>query len=129
MDVQAQPQPLPMAKTQDVSKAHQQTLSLPLSQTMTMASKAILFTKEDCPPCIKTKEFINSTIDEYLAAEYLVVMKKENHSALVVSYDLYKFPILLLVNEQGEETNRIVGGQSIREQIQYILEGLREASS
>jgi len=94
-----------------------------------MASKAILFTKEDCPPCIRTKEFINSTIDEYLAAEYLVVMKKENHSALVVSYDLYKFPILLLVNEQGEETNRIVGGQYIREQLQYILEGLREANS
>ena len=94
-----------------------------------MASKAILFTKEDCPPCIKTKEFINSTIDEYLAAEHLVVMKKENHSALVTAYDLNKFPILLLVNRHGEETSRIIGGQSIREQIQYILEGIREASS
>ena len=94
-----------------------------------MASKAILFTKEDCPPCIKTKEFINSTIDEYLAAEYLVVMKKENHSALVAAYELEKFPTLLIVNGQGEETNRIVGGQYIREQLQYILEGLREANS
>ena len=94
-----------------------------------MASKAILFTKEDCPPCIKTKEFINSTIDEYLAAEHLVVMKKENHSALVVAYGLEKFPTLLLVNSQGEEINRVIGGQTIRSQIEYILEGLREASS
>lgn len=94
-----------------------------------MASKAILFTKEDCPPCIQTKEFINSSIDEYLAAEHLVVMKKENHSALVVAYELERYPTLLLVNGQGEETNRIVGGQYIREQLQYILEGLREANS
>ena len=94
-----------------------------------MASKAILFTKEDCPPCTMTKEFIASDVDEYLAAEHLVVMKKENHSALVAAYELDKYPTLLLVNGQGEETNRIVGGQYIREQLQYILEGLQEANS
>ena len=94
-----------------------------------MASKAILFTKENCPPCIKTKEFINVAVDEYLAAEHLVVMKTENHSALVAAYELDLFPTLLLVNGQGEEMNRIVGGQNIRGQIQYILEGLREANS
>ena len=93
-----------------------------------MASKAILFTKEDCPPCTKTKEFINSTIDEYLAAEYLVVMKKENHSALVAAYELDLFPTLLIVNGQGEETVRVVGGQRIRQHIQYILEGIRQAN-
>ena len=94
-----------------------------------MPSKAILFTKEDCPPCIKTKEFINSTIDEYLAAEYLVVMKKEYHSALVVAYELELFPTLLIVNDQGEETVRVVGGQRIRQNIQYILEGIQQADS
>ena len=93
-----------------------------------MASKAILFTKENCPPCIKTKEFINSTIDEYLAAEHLVVMKKENHSALVAAYELDLFPTLLIVNGQGEETVRVVGGQRIRQHIKYILEGIRQAN-
>ena len=91
-------------------------------------SKAILFTKEDCLPCAQTKVFIESTIDEYLAAEYLVVMKKENHSALVAAYELELFPSLLLITDTGEESSRIVGGKNIRSQIDYILQGIREAS-
>ena len=94
-----------------------------------MASKAILFTKENCPPCTKTKEFINSTVDEQLAADHLVVMQQENHSALVAAYGLRLFPTLLIVNGQGEETSRIVGGTGIRLQVQYILNGIREATS
>ena len=91
-------------------------------------SKAILFTKENCPPCARTQGFINSTVDEYLAAEYLVVMKKENHSALVAAYELDKFPTLLLVNDKGQESSRVVGGKNIREQINYILNGFVEAA-
>ena len=94
-----------------------------------MVSKAILFTKEDCLPCAQTKLFISDKCDARLVNDYLVVMQKEIHSALVNAYDLYKFPTLLLVNGQGEEVNRVVGGQAIRSQIEYILEGLREASS
>ncbi len=92
-----------------------------------MASKAILFTKEDCLPCAQTKLFINEQVSEALK-EYLVILQKENHSALVAAYDLDRFPTLLLVNSQGEESSRIIGGQHIRGQIQYILEGLREAN-
>ena len=94
-----------------------------------MVSKAILFTKENCPPCARTQGFINSSIDEYLVAEHLVVMKQENHSALVAAYELNKFPTLLLVNGHGEESNRVVGGKNIREQIGYIIKGLHEANS
>ncbi len=93
-----------------------------------MASKAILFTKSDCAPCLNTKQFIKDDIDENLAAEYLVVMKKENHSALVAAYELEKYPTLLLVDSQGEESHRIIGYNRISEQLQYILEGLREAN-
>jgi hypothetical protein len=92
-----------------------------------MASKAILFTKEDCLPCAQTKLFISDVCDEQLVHDYLVVMKKENHSALVAAYELELFPTLLLVNSQGEESNRIVGGRNIRRELPYILQGLQEA--
>jgi hypothetical protein len=92
-----------------------------------MASKAILFTKEDCLPCSQTKLFISDVCDEQLVHDYLVVMKKENHSALVAAYELELFPTLLLVNSQGEESNRIVGGKNIRRELPYILQGLQEA--
>ena len=94
-----------------------------------MASKAILFTKEDCLPCAQTKLFISDVCDEQLVFDYLVVMEKENHSALVAAYELELFPTLLLVNGQGEESSRIVGGKNIRTQLPYILKGLQEAST
>ncbi len=94
-----------------------------------MASKAILFTKEDCLPCAQTKLFISDVCDEQLVHDYVVVMKKENHSALVAAYELELFPTLLLVNSQGEESSRVVGGKNIRTQLPYILKGLQEASN
>jgi len=94
-----------------------------------MGSKAILFTKENCPPCLKTKEFINVALNETLVAEHLVIMKKENHSALVAAYELEKYPTLLIVNKEGEETVRVMGGERIRHHLQYILEGIHQANS
>lgn len=91
-------------------------------------SKAILFTKEDCLPCAQTKLFISDVCDEQLVHDYLVVMQKENHSALVAAYELEMFPTLLVVTGTGEESSRIVGGKNIRTQIEYILRGLNEAS-
>ena len=91
-------------------------------------SKAILFTKEDCLPCAQTKLFISDVCNEQLVDDYLVVMQKENHSALVAAYELEMFPTLLVVTGTGEESSRIVGGKNIRTQIEYILRGLNEAS-
>jgi len=91
-------------------------------------SKAILFTKEVCLPCAQTKLFISDVCDEQFVADYLIVMKKENHSALVAAYGLELFPTLLLVTATGEESSRVVGGKNIRTQIEYILRGLNEAS-
>lgn len=92
-----------------------------------MASKAILFTKEDCLPCAQTKLFISDVCDEQLVHDHMVMLKKENHSALVAAYELALFPTLLLVDGQGEESSRIVGGKNIRTQLPYILKGLQEA--
>ena len=91
-------------------------------------SKAILFTKEDCLPCAQTKLFISDVCNEQLVHDYLVVMQKENHSALVAAYELEMFPTLLVVTSTGEESSRVVGGKNIRTQIEYILKGLNEAS-
>ena len=91
-------------------------------------SKAILFTKKDCLPCAQTKLFISDVCDEQLVHDYLVVMQKENHSALVAAYELEMFPTLLVVTSTGEESSRVVGGKNIRTQIEYILKGLNEAS-
>ena len=78
----------------------------------TAISKAILFTKENCIPCDKTKAFVE-TINAGLS-QNLVVMQKENHSALVAAYELEKYPTLLLVTKTGEVVNRFVGGETIR---------------
>jgi glutaredoxin len=96
---------------------------------MTTSSKAILFTKENCAPCLNTKQYITNRLDPELAYDHLVVMKKENHSALVAAYELTLFPTLLVVDKKGEELLRIVGGNKIQAQLEYILQGIREANS
>ena len=89
--------------------------------------KAVLFTKEGCPPCELTKEFIAEHVKAPFD-EHLVVMKKENHSALVAAYELDLFPTLIVTGREGEPTLKVVGGKNIRAQINYILEGIHEAS-
>jgi thioredoxin-related protein len=96
---------------------------------MKTSSKAVLFTKEDCAPCLNTKAYIKKELDETLVYDHLVVMKKENHSALVEAYELTLFPTLLIVDKKGEEITRVVGGNKIQAQLEYILEGIREANS
>ena len=96
---------------------------------MTSRNKAVLFTKEDCAPCLNTKAYIKKELDEELVYDHLVVMKKENHSALVAAYELTLFPTLLVVDKKGEEITRIVGGNKIQAQLEYILQGIREANS
>lgn len=96
---------------------------------MKTSSKAVLFTKEGCPPCLKLKEYIDTDLNADLAYEHLVVMKKENHSALVAAYELHLFPTLLIVDKQGEEIHRVIGGKNIQSQLEYILKGIHEANS
>ncbi len=48
-------------------------------------------------------------------------MQKENHSALVAAYELNLYPTLLVVNSEGIELDRVVGGKNVREQLLNIL--------
>ena len=93
------------------------------------ATHACLFTKEHCLPCTKTKDYLREIYkeDEDLT-HYLSVLKKENHSALVESYNLNLYPTLLIVGPNGTELDRIVGGKEIRKNLKGILIALRANS-
>ena len=83
---------------------------------------AVLFTKEGCPPCTKTKEFIYDYLEAHpVLTEHLSFMKKENHSALVESYNLSLYPTLLVVGPNGLELDKVVGGAAIRDCIEAKL--------
>ena len=57
---------------------------------------AILFTKENCGPCFKTKVHLTTMLQGLPhLGEYLSVMAIENHSALREAYDLNLFPTLM----------------------------------
>ena len=90
---------------------------------MTSRLHAVLFTKENCGPCLKTKEFLNDLLDgDYRLGETISVMKKENHSALVEAYGLNLYPSLLIVGPNGIEVQeKIVGGKKIRENLEETL--------
>ena len=89
---------------------------------------AVLFTKEACPPCIKTKEHAYDILENNLdLTETLSFMKKENHSALVEAYQLNLYPSLLIVGPNGLEMERIIGGKAVREVLkEKLIEIYRE---
>ena len=88
--------------------------------------RAVLFTKENCKPCKDTKDYVNSLFEteEGLAAHY-ACLQKENHAALVASFDLDKFPTLLITNDSGREVGRFVGGNRVREVLPGVLNTLK----
>ena len=90
---------------------------------MTSRLHAVLFTKENCGPCLKTKEFLNNLLDgDYRLGDTISVLQKENHSALVEAYGLNLYPTLLIVGPNGIEIQeRIVGGKKIRENLKELL--------
>ena len=90
--------------------------------TISNRTHAVIFTKENCGPCAKTKEFIYEVLERNLGlTETLSFLKKENHSALVEAYGLNLYPTLLIVGPNGLELERVVGGAAIRESIEETL--------
>ena len=88
----------------------------------TSRTHAVLFTKEKCPPCIQTKEFIYDLLENNLAlVDTLSILNKDNHSALVEAYELNLYPTLLIVGPNGTELDRVVGGAAIRDCIEKQL--------
>lgn len=87
-------------------------------------SRATLFTKEDCAPCLTTKKYIYDNLcqdeaDDRLL-DVLTIMRKEDHPALVASFELNLFPVLV-IHEDGKAVNKVVGGSAIRGNLRYIL--------
>ena len=91
---------------------------------------AVLFTKENCGPCYKTKLHAATLIAGYPHLdEVFSVLAIENHSALREAYELNLFPTLIVTDQsiKGDESNeirRIVGGKKIRENLEELLEDL-----
>ena len=97
---------------------------------MTTSSRhAVLFTKERCGPCKRTKDFVYDLLEQNLSlSDGLSILKIENHSALREAYNLNKFPTLLIVGPNGVELDRVVGGLAIRDCIEErLVEIYREA--
>lgn len=92
---------------------------------------AVLFTKENCGPCFKTKVHLTTLLQGYPElGEVVSVMAIENHSALREAYGLNLFPTLLVVDQnikgENDEIERIVGGKAIREQLEGLLTAIHK---
>ena len=89
---------------------------------MTSKYHAVLFHQENCKPCTETHDLLNQLLtDEPDLGPYVSTMLKDNHSALIVAYELDTYPTLMVVDRDGEETFRMVGGKKIREYLPGIL--------
>ena len=97
----------------------------------TSKTKVSLFTKEDCLPCAQTKQYIydNFYQDEtdWPLLDLLTIFRKEDHPALVASFDLSLYPTLV-VHQDGEIIDKVVGGKNIRGNLRYILTEINQAN-
>ena len=90
----------------------------PISKT-----RFVLFKKENCGPCARLQKYLDHYLPEHPEyAEHLSVLQIENHTALREAYDLNLFPTLLIVDDEGKEQDRIVGGKWIHETIDTLFE-------
>lgn len=86
---------------------------IPLRQSPTMTSKPrklVFFKKAECQPCdiaYARLQLVLAQHPEY--HQYVAVLQKENHSALVAAYELTLFPTVLITDGQGVEISRRVG--------------------
>lgn len=92
-------------------------------KTSDVASRAVLFTKRNCPPCTETKNFALGLENDLLT--HLSFMDKDYHSALVAAYDLKLYPTLLIIDKDGLEVQKIIGGKVVREQLVNVLNTIK----
>ena len=87
---------------------------------------AVLFTKDECGPCFKTKVHVVTLLQGHPEfSEVFSQLAKENHPALVDAYELNLYPTLIVTDQNikggNNEVQRIVGGQAIRDQLEDLL--------
>jgi hypothetical protein len=82
--------------------------------TTSKPSKIVFFAKEDCAPCLNTKDALNDVLR--LHPEYnplVTVLQKENHSALVAAYELDMYPTVIIFDEEMNELSRRIGQRNL----------------
>ena len=85
-------------------------------------SKAILFVKQDCAPCQLVKDHMNSVLEKSPGyGRQILVMKESKYPVLVEEYNVDLFPTLLIIDSEGEEMGRIVGGRNIAMDLRGVL--------
>ena len=89
--------------------------------------KALLFTRDNCRLCAKTKKFI-SELDEDLTG-HLKMLSKEKHTALVQAYRIQFYPTVVLLDYRGFEIDRMTGGEAIRFYLESFLSTIHQNAS
>lgn len=78
--------------------------------------KLILFTSPNCPPCKVLKEYLSTN---FSTLEYDNVSPMEDLE-LAMNYSVRSTPTLLLVDQDGIETSRLVGFSKAEQQIEKL---------
>lgn len=92
---------------------------------------AVLFTKEECAPCFKTKVHVATLLGgRPELGEYFSQLAKENHPALIAAYEIDLYPTLLITDQnikgENNEIRRVVGGKAVRAELESILETINK---
>lgn len=78
--------------------------------------RIVLFKKEDCEPCAQALANLHKALNAHPDFhDYVAVLQKENHPALVVSYNLNLYPTAIIFDEDSEELARKVGVRYLSE--------------
>ena len=87
--------------------------------------KLVLYKMEGCGPCGLVQKKVDSVLAK--SPEYKplidIVMVYEGEETLK-DKDLHGFPVLVTLNEEGEEVNRLIGGVNILNGLRGALESL-----
>lgn len=87
-----------------------------------MTSKAILFVKDGCAPCQMVKQHVNSVLTKDPGyGRHISVMKGSKYPVLAEEYKVKLFPTLLIIDSDGEEIGRLVGGRNIAVDLRGVL--------
>ena len=85
-------------------------------------SKAILFVQEGCAPCRMVKDHLNSVLTKDPGyGRHISVMKGSKYPVLVEASQVKMFPTLLIIDSEGEEIGRLVGGRNIAVDLRGVL--------
>ena len=93
-------------------------IALPISK-----KRFVIFKKNNCTPCGRLQKYLDHYLPQHPEyEEHTSILQVENHSALREAYDIRLFPTLLIVDNEGIEVDRIVGGKNIHETIDTLYE-------